>query len=253
MKDYYQILQVLPEADAAEIKKAFRRLATRYHPDKNSEPTAHQVFQEINEAYQVLSNNQQRQVYDLQRLYPKPVSTYTPYTPPRRPPPAYRAYRRVYIDMKPYVTFSRLISRVSLVFCLVLVLDYLLPWSSREEPVIGVKIYNRSGRFEITTPNRTLTMPIKQKLLIDLSQYTPVSIYRTPIFASVVQAGLSGTTVRTYNNIYSYLGFFPILLFILALLGAFSKSSDEMIVNFGIASSVILLITLFLIFLIFRL
>ncbi len=257
MKDYYRILQVSPEADATEIKRSFRRLATQYHPDKNADPAAHQTFQEINEAYQILTNNQQRQLYDLQRLYPSLTSTYTPYTPkaaqPRRPPPAYRAHRRVYLDLRPYVTFARLISKISLAFCLILMADYWLPWSTTEEPVVGLKLFSRSNRIEITTPNRVLAMPLTQAIKVDLSQYNPVLIYKTPLFASVVQVELQGIKVRTYNNIYSHLIFFPALLLILSLLALFSNSTQEMTVNFGIATTIILLITVFLIFLIFRL
>lgn len=256
MKDYYQILQVSPEADATEIKKSFRQLATQYHPDKNQDPNAHQLFQEINEAYQVLSDRQQRQLYDLQRLYPDLAPAYTPYVPPpqpRRPPPAYRAARRIYIDLRPYVIYSRLVSRISLGFCLLLLADYLLPWPSVEEPIVELKIMSRAQRLEITTPNRTVSMPMEKDIKVDLSQYTPVIIYHTPLLASVVQAELQGIRVRTDNNIYGTLIFFPVLLLILALLGVFSQGSREMIVNFGIACTLILLITLFLIFLVFRL
>jgi len=61
-KDYYKILGVSKSATAEEIKKAFRELAHKYHPDKNG-GNADQ-FKEINEAYQVLGNPEKRQQYD---------------------------------------------------------------------------------------------------------------------------------------------------------------------------------------------
>lgn len=61
-KDYYNILGVDKSASKDEIKKAFRRLAHKYHPDKES--GNEEKFKEINEAYQVLSNDQKRQQYD---------------------------------------------------------------------------------------------------------------------------------------------------------------------------------------------
>ena len=61
-KDYYKILGVSKSATAEEIKKAFRELAHKYHPDKNG-GNADQ-FKEINEAYQVLGNSEKRQQYD---------------------------------------------------------------------------------------------------------------------------------------------------------------------------------------------
>ncbi len=62
MKDYYQILGVNKTADKEEIKKAFRKLAHKYHPDKKTGDE--EKFKEVNEAYQVLSNDQKRSEYD---------------------------------------------------------------------------------------------------------------------------------------------------------------------------------------------
>ncbi|PIZ99929.1 MAG: molecular chaperone DnaJ [Candidatus Komeilibacteria bacterium CG_4_10_14_0_2_um_filter_37_10] len=61
-KDYYQVLGVDKNANAEEIKKAFRKLAHEYHPDKNK--GNEDKFKEINEAYQVLSNAEKKQKYD---------------------------------------------------------------------------------------------------------------------------------------------------------------------------------------------
>ena len=64
-KDYYQILEVPRSASQEEIKKAFRRLAMKYHPDRNKDDrTAEARFKEINEAYAVLSNPEKRKQYD---------------------------------------------------------------------------------------------------------------------------------------------------------------------------------------------
>ncbi len=63
-RDYYEVLGVSQDADEEEIKKAFRRLAFQYHPDRNREDGAEAKFKEINEAYEVLSDTDKRAAYD---------------------------------------------------------------------------------------------------------------------------------------------------------------------------------------------
>jgi len=63
-RDYYEVLGVSRTASQEEIKKAFRRLARQYHPDVNKDPGAEEIFKEINEAYEVLSDPEKRARYD---------------------------------------------------------------------------------------------------------------------------------------------------------------------------------------------
>ena len=63
-KDYYEILDTSKSASQDEIKKAFRKLAMKYHPDRNKDANAEEKFKEINEAYEILSNPNKRQQYD---------------------------------------------------------------------------------------------------------------------------------------------------------------------------------------------
>lgn len=63
-KDYYDVLGINKDADKREIKKAYRKLALKYHPDKNPSKEAEEKFKEISEAYAVLSDDEKRQMYD---------------------------------------------------------------------------------------------------------------------------------------------------------------------------------------------
>lgn len=63
-RDYYEILGISKDASEQDIKKAFRKLAMQYHPDRNKAPDAEAKFKEINEAYAVLSDPKKRQTYD---------------------------------------------------------------------------------------------------------------------------------------------------------------------------------------------
>ena len=64
-RDYYDVLGVQKNAGKDEIKKAYRKLAVKYHPDRNPDDAdAEEQFKEATDAYEVLSNDQKRQAYD---------------------------------------------------------------------------------------------------------------------------------------------------------------------------------------------
>jgi hypothetical protein len=69
MKNYYQILGVHPKATEHEIRSSYLTLAKRFHPDKNPDPSAKTYFQEIQEAYECLSDEHKRSSFDAVHTY----------------------------------------------------------------------------------------------------------------------------------------------------------------------------------------
>jgi DnaJ-class molecular chaperone len=63
-RDFYEVLGVTKTATVADIKRAYRKLALEWHPDRNKSPSSHEKFKEINEAYEVLSDPKKREMYD---------------------------------------------------------------------------------------------------------------------------------------------------------------------------------------------
>lgn len=63
-RDYYEILGLTKSASKSDIKSAYRKMALKYHPDKNKAKDAEDKFKEINEAYQILSDDSKKQTYD---------------------------------------------------------------------------------------------------------------------------------------------------------------------------------------------
>ena len=87
-KDYYKILGLARDAGADEVKKAYRRLARKYHPDVSKEPDAEERFKEVAEAYEVIKDPEKRAAYDQLGTY-KPGQEF-------RPPPDWEKHFRTF-------------------------------------------------------------------------------------------------------------------------------------------------------------
>lgn len=70
MQNYYELLGVESDASDEQIKKAYRVLSLKYHPDRNNEPGASEKFKEINQANEILSDPEQRRKYDMSGMNP---------------------------------------------------------------------------------------------------------------------------------------------------------------------------------------
>ncbi|MCX8489830.1 MAG: DnaJ domain-containing protein, partial [Cyclobacteriaceae bacterium] len=88
MKNYYFILGIHIYAREADIKRAYRKLALQFHPDRNSSPDASAIFREVNEAYEILSDPQRK--FDYDRLLKGHDRLSTESAPANHPDPRYQ-------------------------------------------------------------------------------------------------------------------------------------------------------------------
>lgn len=258
VKDYYAILGVPSSASQHEIKKAFRKLAIRYHPDKNSAPEARPLFHDINEAYDVLGDPRKRAQYDQRRGNPFASLQDVPVRPHRDP-----AYRRraphpqskkgppaSWILMRDSLPYVMWISRVGLLVSTLFFVDYFLPYRLEAEQVRAVSavtlrhtvsyhiLTTASGR-EIKVYNyETKKFPVGELIYIRL----------TPVYGSVITVSNAAGTHREWlAYTYRMLIFFPIALFINSLLAFIYRKRVEFCFNLNVTAFVLLIITYILI------
>ena len=131
-RDLYAILQVDPYAEAEVIQAAYRRLAAKYHPDVNRSPDAVQRMQELNAAYDTLSDPAKRAAYDARRgraLWPEGGSGFPPAVDVRR------LARQLFVPVGIFLFFllaPRVGPKAALVMTgLLLLLAFYLIWQRR--------------------------------------------------------------------------------------------------------------------------
>lgn len=255
MKDYYAILGISSSATESEIKKAFRRLAVRYHPDKNPLPDAKAHFQEINEAYDVLGDSAKRAAYDAQRENPFAAIFQEPVAQPRHRDPAYRRPRRprrptgppasylVMRDLLPYVLW---ISRISLVFCTLFFVDLVLPYREVEDRIASISRLG-SGR---AAPHIVTTKSGEEVRLDDfyksgLKWGGEIIFGVSRIYGSIMTAS---NLERTYSDFVGYMYtshvFFPLSLLVNSILALVYKKRVEFCFNLNITALPLLIINI---------
>lgn len=255
MKDFYAILGVSPTASETEIKKAFRKLAVQYHPDKNPLTEAKRLFQEINEAYDTLGDGEKRALYDARRANPFVEILQQP-DAPRHRDPAYRrrrpqqAYRKeppaAYILMRDYLKYVMWVSRIGLFLTTLFFIDYFLPYRQVEEGIkdIYAVTIRQSVAYHVmvTESGRKIKLYENAGNLIDelAIRSTITLIYGTIISIS----NLSGTQVVRVAYMYSTLLFFPLLLFINSLLAFLYRKRVEFCFNLNVTGFILLIINL---------
>lgn len=262
MKDYYSILGIHRSASEAEIKRAYRRLAIIYHPDKNKDPQAQEIFVAITEAYDVISDPARRQLYNQSIDRPfSDVLVAEEQKPKHRDPAYWRRDRSArpapkpntdtYELMKHYLKYFRWAGRIGLVASVLFFIDYILPYKHVEEKI--VEIYEVRGRRNSTAHNVLVTESGKKIKLYNgqaggffsepsiVGEYT--FFYSTPMWLSTT----SGEYIVQLAYMYGGLILFPLILLVSSVLSLFYKDRIEFCFNTNLVSGIILVIFLILV------
>lgn len=250
MKDYYEIMKVDRMASEAEIKKAFRKLANQYHPDKNPSNEAEALFKEINEAYEVLSDPASRLDYD-QRLRSPAFFNYQ-YIRPQRP--SYKGPSEKAMFQNSLLRYSRLLFYFGCLWCSVLVVDYTMP----EQDLQGRVITNMNSNTTLTVhpPKHLLATDVGHSFNITSSEMrffpfrSDIHIYKSPFLSAIIRVeNYNGTyVVNNLGSIYRNFSFAPILLFIGCLLGIVIRKGVEFHVNLGIVVFLLMILNIVLLY-----
>lgn len=270
MKDYYKLLEVEANATQQQVRKAYYRLAKKYHPDKSSEPQHHQHFLDINEAYQILSDKSKREIYHYRWLNykypPKTSSSPTPkataYTNPgnaRRttnpvyPPPWYAGHYRNYSanSFLEYETLLRQVCYISLFLSAFLFLDYLLTTVLPPAPILFFELNSSNGEryVEVFTQHASFRLQASAFLELGLRPGDNISLQRTPLLRQILKAHHQGSW-HNVNLAGIYHNFFALIVLQTAMaIGGIHKGFTwPARMNFGILAGVFTLVSLAVIF-----
>lgn len=261
MKDYYAILGVPRTASSVHIRNAYRKLAIQYHPDRNPDPAATAIFQEINEAYEVLSDPDKKRAYDF------PGWTTVLQEPVEEPPvrrhrdPRYRGVGAtgravprpqgvsIIQLMRTYLPYLRVANYIGVVFGTLLIVDYFLPVQVKVEPIFQT--------YTIDLPRQPTVQVVQLyngkevRLLYHQGQAfehaEQITVGYTPLFSSIRMVRLPEEELAIQGQgIYGPVGFIPLVMYICSILAFVNKADDIMVFNYSVVSGVMFLASLIL-------
>lgn len=250
MKNYYFILGLNIYAHAQEVKRAYRKLALQYHPDRNPSAEAAAIFVEVNEAYEVLGDPQRKLEYDqlLQgTAQPKPV--YQTYDPRyrRRPATESASKRKEALElMREYLKHAVMFSRLALLFSFVLITDYSLPTKPIREEILQVtprrdSRYNQSAQLALEDGD---VITLKSEAAREFQRGSILTIHSSSWFSVPVAIENEKTRykAKVMVSIYGNFKFLPIVMLITSLLGTFWWKGVEFRFNLGVVSAILILL-----------
>ncbi len=251
MKNYYFILRLTTNAHENEIKHAYRKLALQFHPDKNPSKEAAAIFIEINEAYGILSDPQQKFQYDRLLLG---LTDSKPHRDPRyrpRPPGSYSPTSRkkeILEFMQANLTYALMASRIALLFSAVLIADYTLPPEKVKREVVNLELKrelrDRSVQLRLEDGE---TMTLNPQTALEFRQGSSITIYSSKIFSvpMILENERTHFKTKVLLSIYGNFSFIPLVLLITSLLGTFYWKGTEFRFNLGVVNFFLVLLSFF--------
>lgn len=216
--DPYSILGVGRQATPKDIQRAYRRLALKFHPDRNPSAEARVKFQELQDAYDLLSDPVRRRRYDAFGADVRPVAPAYTYTSPA-PPPASPADDGEKEMISRSSGFVRMFSLGFMMVCFVVAIDFLLPSEITYDEVVEAERYGATMMLYTASGNSFGIEPIRfgyfqrePTLTVTRSRilHVLVSIHTVP----------SNYSVGTPGSFYGTFIFVPVLWLLLAITGA---------------------------------
>lgn len=258
MTTHYQVLEVPEQASANDIRQAYRRLVLLTHPDRTPDPTAHQRYLAINRAYDILSAPAKRQFYDaqlwaLRNPRPVPVAA-TPATVAPTPVPRPVRRRAVSLQERYAAEYARLlrwmrpVMLLSMVLCLVLLLDYVLTRERAERIVsYSVDVYYEGGSSRSRgTPHIYFRHQTEQgrfdsdeRILLGET----VQVRRTLLMRKALQVVRSNGQHVQPSNLYTDSWLAPWILFVCASLAQSPRFNSDFRLGVGLLGLLVLIIT----------
>jgi len=254
MKDYYQILQVHRGANSNEIKRAYRRLAIQYHPDKNPDVSAEHLFKEINEAYEVLGDPGKKISYDLRENIPYQevvVPDARPHRDPayrqRRPPVKnYKSERqRLFEAMTPWLPIAEKVSYFAFIVTLFLAVDYFLPSERRFETIVRVDAvtYSRATEWLVIATEAGDQFELPMSSARYFHEGDPITIESSRLLKLPIYIEGETQTVRIMKSIYGSFSFVPIALLLSSGYGILNRKRVDSMFSAGLVTFLVLIVT----------
>jgi len=223
-KDYYKILQINKSASQEDIKKSYRRLALIYHPDINPSEEAKAEFQEINEAYSILSDEEKRKLYDNPFQISVPdIDVFKNDNKKRNVnlnnPRVQKRNKKQGEFLNKFSYYARIAALFALLLDLLLIIDFLLPGHIEKQIIISrYSSYFPYASEYIQTKARSFSVELNASL-DDVDDGKEIILEISPVFKFVnsYQCVISGKQCLLFPKVSLMKSYWFIIVIILAI------------------------------------